>query len=150
MLSALFCDLQGEQVKPEVLISAVEKMDAIPATGKYIVHLHNFLHFMPFHLGLAEQRLRLLRAAAKRLLARNPQVIVVYQSAFSSYDHFMRNKHKLDTQLVELQRSIMCGLGPRAMFVRTLPLTLASENNNSHPEISDQFMLLSMGHICGR
>ncbi|GFO08604.1 nxpe family member 3 [Plakobranchus ocellatus] len=140
----------GEQIKPEVLSSAVEKMDAIPARGKYIVHLHNFLHFMPFHLGLVEHRLRLLRAAVERLLARNPHVFVIYQSAHSAYDHGEKNWHKLNAFLVELQRQIMSGLGPRAMFVRAFSLTVANENKDGHPQISNQFMWLYMGHICGR
>ena len=125
-------------------------MDAIPATGKYIVHLHNYLHFAPFHLGLAEQRLRLLRAAAKRLLARNPHVIVVYQSAHTAYTHSPKNKHKLNALLVELQQKIMSGLGSRAMFVRTFPITVAAENDDCHPKVANLFTKLYMGHICGR
>ncbi|GFR73955.1 NXPE family member 3, partial [Elysia marginata] len=140
----------GEQVKPEVLSSPVEKMDAIPATGKYIVHLHLFLHFMPFHLGLAEHRLQLLRSSTERLLARNPHVFVIYQSAFSSYDHSAKNKHKMNILLAELQRTIMAGLGSRVMFVRTFPITVAIENKSGHPKESNQFMNLYMGHICGR
>ena len=135
---------------PEVLRSSVKEMDAIPARGKYIVHLHHFLHFMPFHFGLVEHRLHLLRAATERLLARNPQVIVVYQSAFSSYDHSPKNKHKLNALLVELQRTVMSGLGPRVMFVRTFPITVAIENKSGHPKESNKFMSLYMGHICGR
>ena len=137
-------------MKPKVLSSAVQKMDAIPATGKYIVHLHNFLHFMPFHLGLAEQRLRFLRAAAKRLLARNPHVIVVYQSAHTAYTNSPKNKFKLNALLVELQQTIMSGLGSRAMFVRTFPITVATENNDGHPKQSNIFTKIYMGHICGR
>ena len=141
---------QGEQVKPEVLRSAVEEMDAIPTTGKYIVHLHNFLHFMPFHLGLTEHRLLQLRAAIERLLVRNPHVIVIYQSAHSSYDHSPNIPHSLITQLVDLQQRTLSGLGSRVMFARTFPIAVAVANSKDHPEISNQFTALYMGHICGR
>ncbi|RUS79004.1 hypothetical protein EGW08_013215, partial [Elysia chlorotica] len=140
----------GELLKPEVLSSEVSKIDAVPARGKFIVHLHHFLHFMPFHLALAEQRLKAVRAAVKRLLARNPQVFVVYQSAFASYDRSPKNKHKLNAMLVEIQRTVMRGLGPRVMFVQALPIMVALENKSGHPKESDQFLALYMGHICGR
>ena len=135
---------------PNVTSSAVKQMDAIPASGKYLVFLHNFHHFMLPHFGLVEQRLLHLRAAAERLLARNPHVIVVYQSAFSVYEMRRTMRHMWNELLVELQRTIMSGLGSRAIFVRTLPITVATENKISHPSNSDQFTKLYMGHICGR
>ncbi|XP_059146114.1 NXPE family member 3-like, partial [Physella acuta] len=54
-----FYGSMGEDIPNSVLYSTIQIMDGIPASGKYLVHLHQFLHLMPFHLSVAEHHLRL-------------------------------------------------------------------------------------------
>ncbi|CAL1535995.1 unnamed protein product, partial [Lymnaea stagnalis] len=140
----------GEDLPNHVLYSSVSQLDAIPADGKYLVHLHHFLHLVPFHLSLAEHRLRLIRKAIERLMARNPHVIVVYQSAHTAIDKVIRNKHKMSGFLLDMQKEILRDLGDRVMFMFTWPMTIAAENTDGHPTVSDQFTKFYMGHVCGR
>ncbi|XP_059140555.1 NXPE family member 3-like isoform X2 [Physella acuta] len=139
-----------EDLSIDVIYSSVEKLDSIPAEGKYIVHLHDFLHLVPFHLSVLEHRLGLVRLAVQRLLARNPTAYIIYQSAHSAYAGWRGIRHKMDYYLLDLQRNAMKGLGERVMFAYTWPMTVAVKNMETHPEISHQFLNLYMGHICGR
>lgn len=141
---------QNEDMQHHDLFSAVNILDNIPSAGNYLVHLHDFLHVIPSHLAMAEHRLHLLRAAIARLVLRNPKVHVIYQSVHSAYDRSPLNKHKLNVFLLELQRNILKGLGDRVMFSLSWPMTIATENNNGHPEISNHFVALYMGYVCGR
>ncbi|CAL1535999.1 unnamed protein product [Lymnaea stagnalis] len=136
----------GEDLPNHVLYSSVSQLDAIPADGKYLVHLHHFLHLVPFHLSIAEHWLRLIRKAIERLMARNPHVIVVYQSAFTAFNRYML----MSGFLLQMQKEILRGLGDRVMFMFTWPITIASENHYGHPTVSDQFTQIYMGHVCGR
>ncbi|XP_059166843.1 NXPE family member 3-like [Physella acuta] len=140
----------GEDLPNSVLHSTIQIMDGIPASGKYLVHLHQFLHLMPFHLSVAEHHLRLVRAAIQRLVSRNPSVLVVYQTAHTALAGVYRNKQTLGVYLLELQRRMLRGLGDRVMLAVTWPMTLVSENSDPHPAIRDQFLKLYMGHLCGR
>ncbi|CAL1535994.1 unnamed protein product [Lymnaea stagnalis] len=83
-------------------------------------------------------------------MARNPHVIVVYQSAFTALDREIRNKHKMSGFVLRLQKEILRGLGDRVMFMFTWPMTIAAENTDGHPTVSDQFTKFYMGHVCGR
>ncbi|KAH9495290.1 hypothetical protein Btru_016342 [Bulinus truncatus] len=139
-----------EDIKNEALYSEVNMLDEIPKDGKYVVYIHLFLHLVPFHLSLADQRLRLIREATKRLLARNSRVIVVFQSAHSAYDRTPMNKHKMGAFLLELQRNILKGLGDRVMFVLTWPMTAAVANADGHPQISNIFTHYYLAYVCGR
>ncbi|CAL1535997.1 unnamed protein product [Lymnaea stagnalis] len=145
-----FYGTEGEDLPSHVLYSSVSQLDAIPADGKYLVHLHQFIHLVGFHLSIAEHQLRQIRKAIERLMARNPHVIVVYQSAFTFIEREFRNKHKMNVFLVQMQKDILRGLGDRVMFMFTWPITLAAENTYGHPMISDQFTKYYMGHVCGR
>ncbi|KAH9495285.1 hypothetical protein Btru_016313 [Bulinus truncatus] len=126
--------------------SEVQLLDSIPKDGKYIVHLHTFIHLAPFHLSLLETRLKLVRDAMKRLLDRNPHVIIIYQSAHSFYSIQSMN----GAFILEIQRNILKGLGDRVMFMFTWPMTVATDNNDLHPAVAISFTHYYMGHICGR
>ncbi|KAK6958584.1 NXPE family member 4, partial [Biomphalaria glabrata] len=145
-----FYGSQKEEVNPEVLYSEARLLDSLPKHGRYVVHLHTFLHLTPFHFSILDHRLRVTREAIQRLLDRNPHVIIVYQSAHSAYDRRPGNYHKLGVFLVELQRSILRGLGDRVMFSFTWPMTVAVANDDEHPPISNQFAKYYLGYICGR
>ncbi|CAL1535998.1 unnamed protein product [Lymnaea stagnalis] len=145
-----FYGSMGEDLPNHVLYSSVSQLDAIPADGKYLVHLHHLLHLVPFHLSIAEHRLRLIRKAIERLMARNPHVVLVYQSAFTSFDKGIKNKPKISYFLLKLQREIFRDLGDRVMFMFTWPMTIAAENSDRHPTIANKFTKFYMGHVCGR
>ncbi|KAH9495287.1 hypothetical protein Btru_016332 [Bulinus truncatus] len=136
----------GEKLTTDNVISEVKLMDSIPKDGKYIVHLHHFMHLAPFHLSLLESRLKLVRESIMRLLDRNPHVIVIYQSAHSVYIRYSMN----GAFFVEIQRRILRGLGDRVMFMFTWPMTVAVNNDDVHPPICNSFTAYYMGHICGR
>ncbi|XP_055872838.1 NXPE family member 3-like isoform X3 [Biomphalaria glabrata] len=145
-----FYGSKEESLKNEVLYSEVTILDSIPNVGKYIVYIHNFLHMVPFHLSLSEHHLKLVRQAVKRVLARNPQVIIVYQSAHSAYDRTPMNKHKMGVFLLEMQKSLLKDLGERVMFVNTWPMTVAMANSEGHPQFSEMFTDLYFGSVCQR
>ncbi|KAK0048523.1 NXPE family member 3 [Biomphalaria pfeifferi] len=136
----------GQELNTSHVFSETRVLDSIPSRGKFIVHLHHFLHLAPFHLSVIEARLKLLREAIKRLLDRNPHVIILYQSAHSVYSRQTMN----GVFFVELQRKILKGLGDRMMFVLTWPMTIAVDNDVVHPANAANFTSLYLGHVCGR
>ncbi|KAK0043159.1 NXPE family member 3, partial [Biomphalaria pfeifferi] len=143
-----FLASHGEELPIGRTVSDTRLLDSIPSNGKYIIHFHHFLHLAPYHLSVAETRLKLIRDAVRRLLDRNPHVIILYQSAHyvSGLNFWTRG----GIFYVELQRRILRGLGDRVMFVFTWPMTIAADNDDFHPHIAKSFTHLFTGHICGR
>ncbi|KAK0048517.1 NXPE family member 3 [Biomphalaria pfeifferi] len=143
-----FIGTHGQELSKKHVFSETKVLDSIPKEGKFIIYFHHFMHLNAFHLSVLEYRLILIREAAKRLLDRNPHVIILYQSA-----HYAFQEHKFTRSgkfFVELQRRILRGLGERVMFVNTWPMTIAVNNYINHPINAGDFTTLYTGHICGR
>ncbi|KAI8785517.1 NXPE family member 3, partial [Biomphalaria glabrata] len=141
-----FLGSTGRSLNNTDLRAETTVLDSIPSHGKYIVHFHHFLHLVAYHLSYLEYRLGRLREAIERLLARNPHVVVLYQSAHSVYNRQSMN----GVFFQQLQRRVLRGLGERVMFVYTWPMTMAADNDNVHPQIAPKFTTYYLGHICGR
>ncbi|KAK7002653.1 NXPE family member 4, partial [Biomphalaria glabrata] len=140
----------GQELPKHHVFSETRLLDSIPNEGKFIIYFHHFMHINSFHLSLLENRLQMIREAVKRLLARNPHVIFLYQSAhyvsvLDSYEYTRHGKF-----FAEFQRRVLRGLGERVMFVNVWPMTIAVDNNNVHPPIFADYTKLYTGHICGR
>ena len=65
-----WCKIFKPNVHPQIL-------DSVPSTGRYVVVIHLYLHYSMHHYSVVRSRLRAVRAATDRLLARNPDAMVV-------------------------------------------------------------------------
>ncbi|XP_059166882.1 uncharacterized protein LOC131949128 isoform X2 [Physella acuta] len=130
--------------------SSLQLMDNIPKEGKYVVHIHEYLHIVSFHMSVVENHLLLVRDAIKRLVERNPTAYVIYQTVHAAFDNGCPVKQRMNAFMLELQRRVLRGVSDRVMLAVTWPMTVASANKLCHPTVSDQFLKFYMGHICGR
>ncbi|RUS84943.1 hypothetical protein EGW08_007305, partial [Elysia chlorotica] len=127
-------------------------IDEIPPTGKYIVLLHMYLHFTTHHYSVYIARVRAMRDAVQRLLARNPDAKVVIRgphAAFKGWNPMLGGDAQALLYL-DILKSEFRHLYDKVLLLDFWDMTVAWESGDFHPEakITQQMLRVLFGYVC--
>lgn len=126
-------------------------MDAIPSTGRTVVLLHLYAHFLVHHSYIVGLHVRDAAQGVRDLLSRNPSARVLVQGphALAGAEKMIIGDHHAERSRRILRQEFQ-DLMDRVTFLDTWDMTVANENKDVHPhprtvwEITRMFL----GHVC--
>uniref|UniRef100_A0A8C5AD52 NXPE C-terminal domain-containing protein n=1 Tax=Gadus morhua TaxID=8049 RepID=A0A8C5AD52_GADMO len=128
------------------------ELDRLPGGPNTVVVLSLWAHFSPFPVEVYIRRMRHIRRALERLLARGPGTLVVIRSAnLRALDKEMSLNHSdwFSLQLDRILRNMFMGLA--VVFVDAWEMTLAHHsphNIHPHPDIIKNMISLILTQVC--
>ena len=131
-------------------------IDALPSAGRMLVILHHYFHFTMHHFSGYHNMVILLRDAVKRLVARNPDALVMVRGPHAAYEgwpgaHYVGGDmlgRFFEEVLVEEFRDV----SDRVFYIRNWDMTVAVENYDVHPPefVQEAIVKMMLNYACGR
>ena len=128
------------------------ELDRLPRGPNTVVALSPWAHFSPFPVEVYIRRMRHIRRALERLLARGPGTLVVIRSAnlrALNKEISLNHSDWFSLQLGRVLRNMFMGLA--VVFVDAWEMTLAHHsphNIHPHPDIIKNMISLILTQVC--
>lgn len=117
--------------------SVARHLDRLPSTGRYIVIVHYYLHYVTSHLSVLYLRMKAIREASERLVKRNPQALIgVRGPHIVTKDWDINHSYggdSLGPKYLEIILDVFKGLENQVVFLDGWGMTISTENANFHP-----------------
>uniref|UniRef100_A0A2C9LM20 NXPE C-terminal domain-containing protein n=1 Tax=Biomphalaria glabrata TaxID=6526 RepID=A0A2C9LM20_BIOGL len=117
------------------LIPSNVAIDNIPTTGRYLVVLNHYLHITGQHISAYVDKMITIKNSLLNAFARNPIITVVLQGphivtregSYRGGDMMIRFIHRIHMDVFK-------ELKDKVLYYPVLDMTIASRNNDTHPE----------------
>ncbi|XP_067660600.1 uncharacterized protein [Haliotis asinina] len=128
-------------------------LDAIPSTSRDIFLIHIYLHFHSFPPEVFRTHIQRIARSVKSLVTRAPGVKVAIRGT-----HAFKGRKRIgfldDCWMFVydmIQRDAFKGLENNVLFLNNVDLTVATENDDQHPNslVVDSLINHFMGSVCG-
>ncbi|XP_059154469.1 NXPE family member 2-like [Physella acuta] len=134
--------------------SVPDVIDNITSTGKHIVFVHYYLHYIPAHMSVLYLRMKALREAVERLLKRNPNVLCVVRGPHITTVDWSANHavggDTLAPRFVDVIKDRFRGLEHKVLYLDGWDMTVSIENAKFHPpiELTRETVNTILSYIC--
>ncbi|XP_059147842.1 NXPE family member 1-like [Physella acuta] len=134
--------------------SVPDVIDNITSTGKHIIFVHYYLHYIPAHMSVLYLRMKALREAIERLLKRNPNVLCVVRGPHIATVDWSANHavggDTLAPRFVDVIKDRFKGLEHKVLYLDGWDMTVSIENEKFHPpiELTRETVNTILSYIC--
>ncbi|CAL1531680.1 unnamed protein product [Lymnaea stagnalis] len=135
------------------LIPSSLAIDNIPSTGRHIVILGHYLHFVGLHLSAYAEQMVAIRDALSRAFKRNPNVVAIILGPHVLIkDSSYRLGDSLRGFIITIQRTMFKDLRDQVFYFPVSDLSIAVINREIHPafETRKQINRYLVGLVCDR
>ncbi|XP_055883615.1 uncharacterized protein LOC106065228 isoform X2 [Biomphalaria glabrata] len=117
------------------LIPSNVAIDNIPTTGRYIVVLNHYLHITGQHISAYVDKMITIKNSLLNAFARNPSITVVLQGPhIVTREGSYRGGDMMIRFINRIHMDVFKELRDKVLYYPVLDMTIASRNNDTHPE----------------
>ncbi|CAG5136527.1 unnamed protein product, partial [Candidula unifasciata] len=127
-------------------------IDEVPSTGRYLIHIHHYLHAASAHLSAHISMMVAIKESLSKLLKRNSNVIVVIQGAHVAWELGSKITYMqgdgLRRVFTDIHYELFKDMRDQVFYLQTADITIAALNSNAHPPFNWQISNMVTGFIC--